>query len=367
MFRRFPATGRRRSRTNPLWPFLSRVFYLDPQKQYILIILSAVAMATLVFSGLLLFRQSDHGDMMTRGEWLMKQGKVALAAREFEQVVRRYRNSYEAHLALGKAYMEIDEPQKAAKEFKVASLLKVGNPRESGAHIAISRLMIAEGKYEDAERELVKAYRARPQNKKDPELQAAMVDLYEDWGDWYLEQTPANYEEAFLKFSTGLRFVKSDQAQLSLKDKLVSSAKLLSDVYDNNKDYDKAIAVMKRALHYQYTADNMAAISAFFEEKADVDSAIVWSRKAYELDPKRISLNLSQLLIKKGRELNEAHLPKKAEAYFAEAQKVNDTVKTPLNELYPLKTSGVKLSYSFQENAVALVPSVQFRVDNAGS
>lgn len=357
---------RRRSRRG-IWPLISRFFYINPQKQYMVIVISAIAMATLIFSGLLLFRQSDHGDMMKRGQWLMKQGKAALAVSEFEQLVRIYRNSYDGHLELGKAYMEVGESGKAAKEFRTASRLRSKNPKESGAHVAISRMWIAQGKYEDAEKQLFQAYKARPQNRKDPELLLAMVDLYEDWGDYYLEETPPNYEKAFLRFSAGLRYVKTVEQQKTLQEKLVKTALRLADIYDNNKEYDKAIAVLKRALHYEYTADHLVAIAAMYEQKEDLDRAIYWYRKAYERDPKIISLKLSSMLMRKGRELNEAHRPKQAEQYFAEAQRINDTVKLPLDTLYPVEASNVQLTYAVNSDSFELVPSVKFDVLNGGS
>src|SRR5271155_2458947 len=118
----FRQTKRRRSRRG-LWPLISRVFYIDPSKQYLVIIISAIAMATMAFSWILLFRQSDQGDIMTRGRWLMKQGKAALAVKEFEQLVHINWGSYNGHLELGKAYMSVNEPEKAAKEFRIASHL----------------------------------------------------------------------------------------------------------------------------------------------------------------------------------------------------------------------------------------------------
>lgn len=357
---------RRRSRRG-IWPLLSRFFYLNPQKQYLLIVISAITMATFVFSGLLLFRQSDQGDLMTRGKWLMRQGKAALAVKEFEHLVRSHRGSYDGHLELGKAYMAIEEPEKAAKEFRVASRLRSKNPKESGAHVAISRYMLAQGNYEDAEKQLFQAYKARKQNRKDPELLMAIVDMYDDWGDSYLEANPPDYEKAFLKYSAGLRFVKSQQQQKPLQEKLVKTATHLAGIYDNNKEYDKAIAVLKRALHYDYSTNNLMAIAAMYEQKEDLDEAIVWYRKAYKKDPNVISLTLSSILMKKGRELNEAHQPKLAEQYFAEAKKINATVKLPIDTLYPVEATNVDLAYKINSDAFDMAPTVKFDISNKGS
>lgn len=361
---RFPI--RHRSRRG-LWPVLSRVFYLAPQKQYMLIVGSAIGMATLVFSGLLLFRQADHTDLMTRGKWLMRQGKAAKAIQSFEQLVRQYNDSYEGHLELGKAYMVIEEDEKAAKEFRMASRLRAGNLRDSGAHVALSRMMIAQGKYVDAERQLLQAYKADPKNRRDPELLMALVDLYSDWGDHYLEQSPPKYEQAFIKYSRGLRFVKSDAQQKPLEEKLVESVSFLSDQYENDKEYDKAIAVLKRAAQFKYDPDLLVKIAALYENKGDLDKAIAWNREAYKMAPQIISLKLSSLLIRKGRELNEAHQPQKAETFFQEARKVNETVRLPLDTLYPIKASRVEVAYQINPSALTMTPTVNFTLANGGS
>ncbi len=357
---------RRRSRRG-LWPLINRLVYIHPQKQYILMMSSAILMAALIFSGILLFRQSDQGDLMRRGQWLMKQGKVALAAGQFERLVHLNPKSYRGHLALGNAYMEINEPEKAAREFRIASQLRAGNLRESGAHVAISRLMIVQGKYQDAEKQLQQAYQAQEKNRKDPDLLAAMVELYETWGDSFLDSKPPNYEQAFLKYANALRYVKSVDEQQPVEQKLVKAASFLSDQYVSNKQFDKAIAVLRYALHFENTADNNVAIAWVYEQKDDLDNAIIWYRKAYQLDPKGISLKLASMLVRKGRELMDAHQPKDAERYFGEAQTINETVKLPSDALFPVKANDLVLSYTVNPVSFDLVPQVEFSIANGGS
>ncbi len=365
MMFRSPMLRRRSRRT--FWPFLSRFFYINPEKQYMIIVISAIAMATFVFSGILLFRQSDQGDLMTRGRWLMKQGKAALAVKEFEALVHQYANSYDGHLELGKAYMQINEPDKAAREFRVASRLKSGNLKDSGAHVAISRMMIAQGKYEDAERQLFQAYNAKQQNRRDPELLSAMADLYEAWGDSYAEGSRPDYEQAFIKYSAGLRYVNNYAQQTPLQDKLLSVGDRLANALTNNKEYDKAIAVLKRTLHYKPTADTLIEIASLYEQKGDLDRAIYWDRKAYEMDPRIISLELSNLLLRKGKELNEAHQPDTAEKFFVEAQKINETIKLPLETLYPVTATDIDLVYKVNPTSFDLSPTIKFNIRNAGN
>lgn len=330
-------------------------------------IVSAVVLSALIFSGILLFRQSDHGDMMTRGKWLMKQGKVAFAVEEFERLVHIHKKSYEGHLELGKAYMEINETGKAAKHFRIASLLKARNLKESGAHVAISRLMIAQGKYEDARKQLFQAYNARPQNRKDPELLSALVDLYEDWGDAYMAENPPNAEAAFLKYSTSMKYVKKYDEQTGLQQKLLQSADRLADYYSNSKQYDKAIAVLKRTLHYEMRSDTLIAIAALYEQMEDLDKAIVWYRKAYERDPQVINLKLSSILVKKARELNEQHRPDEAGEYFAEAKKINETVKLPMNTLYPVNIANLELKYTVNGATFDMMPVANVTLQNGGN
>lgn len=359
--------GGRRGRPNPIQLWFWRMIAMDSQRQILVIVISAILMGALVFSGVLLFRQSDNGDLMNRGLWYAKQGKMVLAAKSFEKLLQHDRGNYRAYLELGKAYLELEKPELAAKQFRMASRLRAGNLKDSGAHVAVSRLLIIQGQFPDAEKQLLQALKVQKKETIDKELALALIDLYSDWGDSFIDQDPPQLLEAFNTYYKGFPFVQTKLQQDDLANKFKDAGQLLSDQLENQGNYEKAAKVLRILAKYVPTQDNYLSVSAIYQKQENLDEAIFWARKAYELEPKSVSLRLANMLVEKGQEFNNAHRPQQAKLLFDEAQQINADLKLPLAQIYPLELKQPKFQYKLSPDRASFIPVFNFSVVNAGA
>lgn len=338
-------------------------FYINPAAQYSTTVIAAIIFAGFVFSGFLLFRYTDRDDLITRGKRMMEEGKVAWAAKTFQTLVSNHPNSYEAHLLLGKSYLELGERQKAEQEFRTASALRSTEHPGSEADIAMSQFNIARKEFELAEEKLKAAAKEDPQN---PELRQALYELYDSWGD-ALISTDKDYQTAITKYERALRFVQEYRLEDKLKEKLINAITVQADRLNVQKNYEGAIQLLKKSLRYRYLPDTLIEIAEAHEKAGQLDESIYWYRKAFDTNPSIISIKLSNMLIKKGKKLLEEKKPEEAERLFAEARQVSESANVPIETLFPVKTEGMKVTSSVDEETGEFLPTVSVKLENAGA
>lgn len=337
-------------------------FYINPAAQYTTTVISAIVFAGFVFSGFLLFRFTDSEDLISRGKRLMEEGKVAWALKNFQTLVNKHPDSYEAHLMLGQAYLELGERQKAEQEFRTASALKSPNQQGHEADIAMSKFNIARKDFESAERSLMGVARQNPQ---DPDLRQAMYELYNSWGDDLVE-TNKDYANAIGKYERAVRYVREYRLEDKLKEKLIEAITIEAEKLDSAKDYEGAIRMLKKSLRYRYLPDTLIEIAESYEKAGNLDESISWYRKAFDASPSVISIKLSNMLIKKGKKLLEEKQPEEAEKLFAEAREVSKSANIPMDTLYPVNVGGVKVTSEMDEDTGEFLPKVSVKFANGG-
>ncbi|MDX2085330.1 MAG: tetratricopeptide repeat protein [Candidatus Melainabacteria bacterium] len=354
---RYPRRRRKRSLFNN--------FYLNPRAQYVLTIFSAMGLAALIFSGFLLFRYSDSGDLIARGKQQMAEGKVAWAAHTFQMLVRRDPNNYEGHFLLGQAYLELGDRRKGEQELKIASALRSKNPGAKGGNgvdIAMSKLAMAQNRFDEAESGLKQAYQKNPNNV---EVQEALFDLYEYWGDADSATSPPDLANAIRHYDQALAFATDYQSEESLKEKLVSTMRQQATEHFNAKQTDAGLAVLKEALRYRYAPEILVEIANIYESHNKLDDAIAWYRKAFDANPDTISLRLSNILTRKGRLLLDQKKPQEAERYFDEARKISEMTQIPPHVLYPVKVTKVNIqAQDLEPQTGEFTPEVSALVEN---
>lgn len=94
---------------------------------------------------------------------LLKQQKVKEAAAHLQKAVANYPKFVSAHNDLGIAYQELEEPEKAKKEFEVASKL---DDKFAESFLNLGKLALAEKDFSRAESNLKKAAVLRPTDAK---------------------------------------------------------------------------------------------------------------------------------------------------------------------------------------------------------
>jgi tetratricopeptide (TPR) repeat protein len=337
--RRSKRTTRRRTKQ-----FLLGRLYLGLPSQYATTIISAILLSAFVFSGFLLFRYSDTQDLLNRGRKQMAQGKMAWAAKTLENLVNHNPEHMEAHLLLGQAYLQLGERKKAEQQFLSANALqnKTGTPATGPeAGLALGKLAMSRKHYAEAETQFLKMAKTHPKNT---EVRQALFDLYRDWGDRLVEDAKP-LQEPINKYELAWTYVTDYEQQSRLKSSWLAVLRQYVEQQTKQRHYDPAIKTLERAIKLNYDAELLVQVAGIYEKKNDIEHAITWYRKAYASNPALVGVKLSTLLLKKGEGLAKAGKTAEAEALFAEAKKVSKTASIPLDVLFPLKVTDVKLTY----------------------
>ncbi|MEB3205956.1 MAG: tetratricopeptide repeat protein [Vampirovibrionales bacterium] len=372
-----------------------RLFASDPRFQYVSVVIFALLFAALVFSGFLLFRLSDQEDLLNRGKRFLAQEKVAWAANEFQKLVNRYPDSYDGHLYLGQAYLELDQPQKAEQEFRLAAAVQAKGKSEGdiGVTIALAKLDIARKHFAEAENKLL----ATIQEKLPPaEVKAALFDLYTAWGDALSARESQGVpqdqlSEAVSCYQKALVYVSSYDAEQEVKQKLadvieqrvgvmlsalpaelfqtqasaVKRLRLLTS--EHQKTAKEAINLLKTSLSSQYDSKTLIEIARLYEVLGETEEAIIWFRKAFDVSPARVGLTLSNLLVSRSEQLKALGQNEAAEQMFEQAKDIERLAKIPLHALYPVKVSDVSLLWDdVDPDAGVLTPTLRGALENVG-
>jgi len=360
-FSGFPSGNRRPPRRpNRFKPWTPAGMYLAWGAPYTTTIVAAVLLAGLVFTGLLLFRYNDRNDILARGKRLMAEGKVSLAVESFRNLVNKYPDSYDGHVALGRAYLDLSLPWKAEQEFRMASALKVAQ-RENAADVARSELLISQRRFNEAEDLLLIAQK---KNAKDPDVKSGLFELYMRWGD-YLNEFLGERTQAIPYYERALFYVSRYEAEQEIKDKLIP---LMLDAAQNDiaaGRYTDAAKLMKRSITYRYDAQTLVALGNVYERQNLLDDAIAWYQKAFDTNPSLISIKLSNVLISKGKALQAKNEPEQAEQYFRAADDVLKKTNAKPSDLYPVTLSVTAVSPKFDKASGRLVPGLTVQVQNS--
>ena len=335
-------------------------FYLNPNVQYLTTVVSAIALAGFVFSGFLLFRFTDEEDLINRGKLQLMEGKVAWAAKTFQTLVTHHRDSYEGHLLLGQAYLQLDERRKAEQEFEIAASLK-NKSSDHAPEIALSKVAMAQGDFPRAEKIL---YTAWKRNRADKTVKQAMFELYEQWGNTLSEAEPKDYTSIIQKYRTSLVYVSNYQAQQNIEQRLTDAIRAYTDKLIALKDYDTAIQQLKVSLIIKYLPDTLVQIADTYGRMGRLDDSIEWYRKAFEANPDVVGLRLTNVLVQKGQQLMSDKKADEAKKYFAEADQISQQAKVPLDSLYPVTIASVKIDSEFDEATGQFEPTVKVKLTN---
>lgn len=346
-------------RRRPRQIFLGN-FYLNPSVQYLTTVISAIALAGFVFSGFLLFRFTDEEDLINRGKTQLMEGKVAWAAKTFQTLVTHHRDSYEGHLLLGQAYLQLDERRKAEQEFEIAASLK-NKSKDTAPEVAMSKVAMAQSDFGRAEKILTQAWR---KNRDNAELKQALFELYEHWGNTLYEADAKDYAQIIQKYQSALYYVNDYQAQQNIEERMVDAIQSYTERLIAMREYDTAIQQLKISLRYKYLPDTLVQIAETYSRMNRLDDSITWFRKAFDVSPNVVGLRLTNALLEKGQQLTKAKKPEEAKQYLEEADKISQDAKVALDVLYPVSVSSVKIDNDMDEATGEFEPTVTVKLSN---
>lgn len=286
--------------------FIYRLIQVVIKNEAIFVTLSGIALVSFVYSGLLLYRQFDTNDTLKQGQWLLKQGKVALALKNFKTLVARHPNLYEGYFAMGKAYLELDDPAKAAAAFNQFIRLNQGDSRQHiPIKVAMAQFLLTRQDYTAAEKKLLAASsQAKKEHINYPPLTESLRELYTSWGDSeMLKETLASYEAAYGYYTKAMGHVLNRVQQETVKRKLLDVSDKILSIYQLNQDDEKSLALLKRTLAFDHTPENMLLMGGIYENQGKLDEAMSWYKAAYQRSPDEAAERLASILMTEGRDL----------------------------------------------------------------
>ena len=322
----------------------------------ILCIVSAIAAAVLLWPA----QTTSLEGLLAKGQMYQKTGRTALALKIYEKAVADYPASYQAHLYLGNALLEVDEPELAKEEFDSAVELSGSSNNKYDAQIAMSTMLLADKNYEKAEKVLLSVEEPRPDQVK-----KVLSDLYIDWGDLkFSENTRKDAVDKYKKAFKCLENIDVEKQQ-KIEDKLIKSYNEISNYFLTQKQMDKAIEVLNESIEFIDNSYAHIKLAEIYKKQKKRDLAIEQYEKAYDLDTTgTAALYLGELLVEKGVELAKKNKMDEAKKCFEQAQEANPSIVIPAEIMYSLSFVSIKTALIPNTVADKIFPKVTLAIKN---
>jgi tetratricopeptide (TPR) repeat protein len=370
-----PSSPRNTRRNNPSSLDQDDNGQLNLVMQSLLTIVAAIIFSGLVFTGILVFKDTDEGDILAQGNRYMVEGKIAKSIQQYKRLIFEHPNSYEGHLALGKAYLALKKPESAEKYFKLAAQLPQGDHKNIDVHLAQSQLFLSQQSFEQGAALLASTLEDMPEKEQTTATQTghstttkrqdvikAIIELNEQWASHLNEQE--EFASATEKYKEALNYVNDYGTEKRLKSELIHTASLWSNQLLTQNKEPQAIDVLKQALDVQYDAKLLISIADIYKKSNQLDKAIVWYRKAYDAEPEQITLTLSELLVTRGKQLQAAGKRGDAISYFDESDKLLSNENTSPHLRYPVIAKNFTVSPGLDRANNSLQPSCKVTLVN---
>jgi tetratricopeptide (TPR) repeat protein len=312
-----PGGGNRKTQTN-LKPARSAT----PPILGILItalVLLTSAGATVFF----LTKPPDDERLLKQGQQELAKGQYAFAVKTLTKATALRPRDSKAFLALARAYVGVDQVDKAWECVSHAQQLGAGVVAEPALASDLANYYRQRGRYDKAIDLL------RPLAKANiPGKRAELADLDALWGDEALRSGDVDlalrcWEEVH-DLRDGSRFTEADSRLSTIYQKLADSAA-------SKSDDDKALAYLSKLNYIAQNARNYLSAAQIYEREDKLDLAIEQIRKALTLDTHNqlLSRQLSALLTRRGKELMDAGNNDAGYAYLQQAKSFDANNQLP--------------------------------------
>ncbi|HEY9783781.1 MAG TPA: tetratricopeptide repeat protein, partial [Candidatus Obscuribacterales bacterium] len=284
-----------------------------------LVVLLVSAGATIFF----LTKQPDDERLFVQGKRELANGQYAFAVHTLEQAAGLRPKDPKVYLALARAYVGIDQVDKAWDSISQAQQLGAGVVEEPQLASDLANYYRREGKYEKALDLL------RPLAKNNvPGKKAELADLDALWGDEALRNgnlaLALRCWEEVRDLREGSRFSEADARLATIYQKMASN-------YAANNEDQKALAYLSKLNSIAQNAKNYEMASELYERTGQLDLAIDQLRLAikYSTHNPAYKRRLSSLLTRRGKELLDQGDTDAGYGYLQQAKTFDPTSSVP--------------------------------------
>ncbi len=287
-----------------------------PTKVGILItflVLLVSAGATVFF----LTKAPDNERLLAQGRQQLASGQYAFAVKTLSTAVRLSPKDSKAFLALARAYVGVDQIDKAWDCITHAQQLGSGVLSDPALASDMANYYRLKGRYDKAIDLLRPLAQANVEGKR-----AELADLDALWGDEALRngqiETALHCWEEVRDLKEGSRYSEADSRLATVYQKLANGAAARNDDNTALIYIDKLNYIAQNPKNYQMAA-------AIYERTDKLDQAIEQIRKALDLDPHSqiLSKQLVGLLSRRGKELMDAGNNEAGYAYMQQAKSLD--------------------------------------------
>lgn len=286
-----------------------------------------IAIAILVVSAgstiFFLTKSPDYERLFKQGEHELANGQYAFAVKTLNKAITCKSDNPKLYLALARAYIGIDQLDKAWECIDHAQQLGLGVVAEPELASDLANYYRQRGQYEKAANLLRPLAKAHLAGKV-----AELSDLDALWGDESLRDGNVDIAlkcwEEVQELKEGSRFVEADARLATIYQRLVANALAAGD--DN-----KALDYLAKMNFIAQNPKNYELAANIYERQEKFDLAIDQIRKAQKVTPENLELNvrLANLLLAYGKKLLNTGDSDSGYAYIQQASSVNPSLQVP--------------------------------------
>jgi tetratricopeptide (TPR) repeat protein len=297
-----------------------------------LVIVGLVGLAT--FTVLVLMKAPDDARLQQKGEHELANAQYAFAVQTLLQASALRPKDPKLMLELARAYVGIDQVDKAWDCVKRAKSLGAGVITEPTLASDLANYYRRRRKYTQAIDLLRPLAQAGVPGKK-----AELADLDAAWGDDLLSEGKVDQSlkcwEEVRNLREGSRFTEAEARLSTIYQKLANSL-------SSNKDDDAALAYLTKLNNIAQNSRNYEMAADIYERQGKLDLAIEQLRKASNMAGKNSSVNqkLGSLLSRRGKELLDEGNADAGYGYLQQAKDLN-----PENAVPVVTLRSVAISY----------------------
>jgi tetratricopeptide (TPR) repeat protein len=283
-------------------------------------ILCASAGGTFFF----LTKPPENERLLNEGRHQIQLGQYAFAVKTLSEAVKVRPNDAKAQLALARAYVGVDQVDKAWECITLAQQLGTGVLTEPELASELAKYYRQRNKYDKAAELLRPLASANVPGKR-----AELADLDAAWGDEAIRS--GNYKQAMRcweevkELHDGTRFMEADSRLATIYQKVGDEMALKGDEEEALKYYAKLNVSAPSSSSFERTAE-------LYEKQGKYALAIDQLERASKLsaDNPVLTHKLSSLYMKRGKELLDAGEADSGYGWLQKAESLDPRLKAPM-------------------------------------